>query len=114
MTFLSFSWLFGLLAVLHGVLDSNFKLCAFCCQWNHQRGDWETKWSIFWFDCDELLTYRGLNSSPRHFGCFTFIFILFGESYLLVSWCVGGRCGMMCSDDDHGRSRRPGAEDRVR
>jgi hypothetical protein len=30
---------------------------------------------------------------------------------LLVSWCVGGRCGMACSDEDHGRSRRPGAED---
>jgi hypothetical protein len=29
MTFLSFSWLFGHLAVLHGVLDSNFKICAF-------------------------------------------------------------------------------------
>jgi hypothetical protein len=29
MTFLSFSWLFGLLAVHHGVLDSNFKLYAF-------------------------------------------------------------------------------------
>jgi hypothetical protein len=29
MTFLSFFWLFGLLAVLQGVLDSNFKLCAF-------------------------------------------------------------------------------------
>jgi hypothetical protein len=29
MTFLSFSWFFGLLAVLHVVLDSNFKLCAF-------------------------------------------------------------------------------------
>jgi hypothetical protein len=27
--FLSFSWLFGLLVVLHGVLDSNFKLCTF-------------------------------------------------------------------------------------
>jgi hypothetical protein len=26
---LSFSWLFGLLAVLHRVLDLNFKLCAF-------------------------------------------------------------------------------------
>jgi hypothetical protein len=32
---------------------------------------------------------------------------------LLVSWCVGGRCDMMCSDKDHGRSRKPGAEDRV-
>jgi hypothetical protein len=31
---------------------------------------------------------------------------------LLVLWCVGGRCDMVCSDEDHGRSRRPGAEDR--
>jgi hypothetical protein len=31
---------------------------------------------------------------------------------LLVSWCAGGRCGMVCSDEDRGRSRRPGAEDR--
>jgi hypothetical protein len=29
MTFLSFSYFLGLLAVIHGVLDSNFKLCAF-------------------------------------------------------------------------------------
>jgi hypothetical protein len=28
MILLSLFWLFGLLAVLHGVLDSNFKLCA--------------------------------------------------------------------------------------
>jgi hypothetical protein len=31
---------------------------------------------------------------------------------LLVSWCAGGRCGMACSDEDRGRSRRPGAEER--
>jgi hypothetical protein len=31
---------------------------------------------------------------------------------LLVSWCVGGRCDKVGSDDDHGRSRRPAAEDR--
>jgi hypothetical protein len=31
---------------------------------------------------------------------------------LLVSWCAGGRCGMACSDEDRGRSRRPSAEDR--
>jgi hypothetical protein len=36
----------------------------------------------------------------------------FGESRLLVSWCVGGRCGMASNDEYHGRSRRPGAEDR--
>jgi hypothetical protein len=39
MTFLSFSLLFGLLDVLHGVLDLNFKLCAFYCQWTHEGGD---------------------------------------------------------------------------
>jgi hypothetical protein len=44
--------------------------------------------------------------------CFSFIFVSFGESRLLVSWCAGGRCGMACSDEDHGRTRRPGAEDR--
>jgi hypothetical protein len=43
---------------------------------------------------------------------FSFIFVSFGESRLLVSWCAGGRCGMTCSDEDHDRSRRPGAEDR--
>jgi hypothetical protein len=44
--------------------------------------------------------------------CFSFIFVSFGESRLLVSWCAGGRCGMACSNEDRGRSRRPGAEDR--
>jgi hypothetical protein len=31
---------------------------------------------------------------------------------LLVSWCAGSRCDMTGSDEDRGRSRRPGAEDR--
>jgi hypothetical protein len=44
--------------------------------------------------------------------CFSFIFVLFRESRLLVSWCADGRCGMTCSDEDRGGSRRPGAEDR--
>jgi hypothetical protein len=44
--------------------------------------------------------------------CFSFIFCSFEESCLLVSWCADGRCGMACSDEDHGRSRRPGVEDR--
>jgi hypothetical protein len=43
---------------------------------------------------------------------FTFIFISFGESRLLVLWCAYGRCGMTCNDEYRGRSRRPGAEDR--
>jgi hypothetical protein len=41
---------------------------------------------------------------------FSFTFVSLGESCLLVPWCAGGRCGMACSDEDHGRSRRPGAE----
>jgi hypothetical protein len=39
--------------------------------------------------------------------CFSFTFVSFGESRLLISWCAGGRCGMSCSDEDNGRSRRP-------
>jgi hypothetical protein len=31
---------------------------------------------------------------------------------LFVPWGAGGRCGMTCNDEDLGRSRRPGAEDR--
>jgi hypothetical protein len=31
---------------------------------------------------------------------------------LLVTWCAGDRCDMMGSNEDHGMSRRPGAEDR--
>jgi hypothetical protein len=42
----------------------------------------------------------------------SFIFVLFGESYLIVSWCAGGKCGMTCSDENRDRSRRSGAEDR--
>jgi hypothetical protein len=48
----------------------------------------------------------------KNFGSFTFIFIPCVELCLLVSWCAGGRCGMMDNDEDHGRSRRPDAEDR--
>jgi Ni/Co efflux regulator RcnB len=44
--------------------------------------------------------------------CFSFIFVSLGESCLLVSWCAGGWCGMACSNEDHGRSRRSGVEDR--
>jgi hypothetical protein len=43
--------------------------------------------------------------------CFSFNFVSFGESRLLVSWCAGGRCGMTCSNENRGRNRRPGADD---
>jgi hypothetical protein len=43
---------------------------------------------------------------------FSVIFVSFGQSCLLVSWCAGGRCGMTCSDENRGRSRRPDVENR--
>jgi hypothetical protein len=49
--------------------------------------------------------------NPGRFFGFTFIFVSSGESHLLVLWCAGGRCGIACSDEDRGRSRRLGAED---
>jgi hypothetical protein len=48
----------------------------------------------------------------KHFGYFTYIFVSCGESCLLVSWCTCGKCGMAGSDEDRGKSKRPGAEDR--
>jgi hypothetical protein len=42
---------------------------------------------------------------------FSFYLVLFRELRLLVSWCASGRCGMTYSDEDCGRSRRPGIED---
>jgi hypothetical protein len=48
--------------------------------------------------------------NPGRFVCFSFIFISFGESRLLVS-CAGGRCDMAGSDEARGRSRRPSAKD---
>jgi hypothetical protein len=56
--------------------------------------------------------YLGLNLNPRGFYGFTFILISYGESYLLVSWCACDRCGMAGNDEHHGRSRRPGVENR--
>jgi hypothetical protein len=111
MTFLSFLLASGLLVVLHGVLDLNFKPYAFVVN-GLIKGEIETPSGQYLIlICDESLTCRDLNLNPAHFGSFTFIFVLFGESCLLVSWCAGGRCDMTCSDEDCGRSRRPGAED---
>jgi hypothetical protein len=33
-----------------------------------------------------------------------------GESHLLVSWGVSDKCNMTGSDENHGKSRKPGAE----
>jgi hypothetical protein len=40
------------------------------------------------------------------------IFVSCGESCLIVSWCVGCRCGMAGSDEDRGRSKRPSVKTR--
>jgi hypothetical protein len=40
------------------------------------------------------------------------IFVSCGESWLLISWFEGDKCDMVGSNEDLGRSRRPGAEDR--
>jgi hypothetical protein len=61
--------------------------------------------------CDESLICHGLNSNPERFWWFYLYLCLCGELHLLVSCCTGGRCGMTGSNEDHGRSRRPGAED---
>jgi hypothetical protein len=75
MTFLSFYLAFGLLAMLHGVLDSKFKLCAFYCQWTHQGEIEKPNGQFHDLICDESLTCRDLNSNPGHFGSFTFTFV---------------------------------------
>jgi hypothetical protein len=96
----------------HSYVDKILFLWKVGVTWTQQMGDWETKCPVSWFDCDESLTCRDLNLNPRHFGGSTkFIFVLCGQLYLLILWCAGGRCGMVDSDEDHGRSRRPGAED---
>jgi hypothetical protein len=40
------------------------------------RGRLRTKWSVPWFECDESLTWRYLNSNPKQF-CFIFLLSLF-------------------------------------
>jgi hypothetical protein len=62
--------------------------------------------------CDESLTCQNLNLNPGHFCSFTFILVSYGESHLLISWCADSKCGMMCSDEYRGRSRRHGVENR--
>jgi hypothetical protein len=71
----------------------------------------KTKCLVSWFDCDESLTWRCLNSNSGHFGSFTFIFVLCGESCLLVSCCAGGRCDTVGNDEYRARSRRFDIED---
>jgi hypothetical protein len=42
---------------------------------------------------------------------FYFYLYSYGESHLLISWCVGDRCDIASNNEDLGRSRRPSAAD---
>jgi hypothetical protein len=88
MTLLSFSWFFGLLDVLHGVLNLNFKLCAFCCQWTHQGEIEKPSGQYIGLICDESMTCQGLNLNPGHFGGSTTIH--------LFMWRITFACLVVC------------------
>jgi hypothetical protein len=53
-----------------------------------------------------------LNWNSGDSGGSILLFALCGEMCLLLSCCVGDRCGVVGSDEDRGRSRRPGADER--
>jgi hypothetical protein len=74
MTLLSFSWLFGRLAVLHGVLDLNVKPCAFVVNGLIKGEIEKPSGQYLGLICDESLTCHGLNLNPGHFGDSTTIY----------------------------------------
>jgi hypothetical protein len=60
-------------------------------------------------DCDESLTWGGLNLNLEHFrGSTTFTLFMWRIVFACLVVC---RCGMAGSDEDRGRSRKPDAED---
>jgi hypothetical protein len=98
--------------VLHGVLDSNFKLCAFVVNEliNREIEKPSGQFLGLIVMSHDLVRFEFESRIVSFY--FSFFFVSFGESCLLVSRCAGGRCGMTCSDEGRGRSRRPIAEDR--
>jgi hypothetical protein len=79
---------FGSSSCASWVLGFELQTLCFCYQWTHQGGDRETKWSVPCFNCDESLTWRGLNSNPGQF-CFVFLLPLFRlENRVCLSHCV--------------------------
>jgi hypothetical protein len=111
MTFSRFSWLFCLLAVLHGSWIQTLNFVLFIID-GLIKGEIEKPSGQFlglivmshWLA--ELWIW--IRDS---FSGFYLIFVSFGEPRLLVLWCAGGRCGMVGSDEDHDRSRRSSVED---
>jgi hypothetical protein len=59
---------FGLLAVPHGILDSNFKLCAFVINGLITGEIEKTSGQYLGLISDESWTCHGLNLNPGHFG----------------------------------------------
>jgi hypothetical protein len=62
--------------------------------------------------CDEQLTCFNLNLNLEDFDDSTLLSVLYGETCLIVLYCVGDICCMVGSDEDQDRSSRLGAEDR--
>jgi hypothetical protein len=74
MTFLSFSWFFWSSSCASWGLGFELQTLCFCYQW-----------PVPWFDCDESLTWRGLNSYLGQF-CFIFLLSLFrSENHVCLS-----------------------------
>jgi hypothetical protein len=67
MIFLSFSRLFGLLGVLHDVLNLNLKLCVFVVNGLIKGEIEKPSGQCLGLICDESLTYQALNSNSGHF-----------------------------------------------
>jgi hypothetical protein len=113
MTFLSFSWVFGsssLCFMGSWIQTSNFVLLlSMDLSRGRLRNQVVSSLIWLWWVIDSV---RFEFESGTVSFYFSFIFVSFGESRLLVSWCAGGRCGMTCNDEDRGRSRRPSTEDR--
>jgi hypothetical protein len=88
--------------------------CTWSCQCTHQGGDWETKRVMPFFICVMsnwlVLVWIWIQRISIEL---TLNWVIWcGEMRLFVSWCVGGECDMAGNDDDRGRSRRLGVEDR--
>jgi hypothetical protein len=82
---LSFSWLFGLLAMLHGVLDSNFKLCAFVVNGLIKGEIEKLSGQCLSLMCDESLTGRGLNSNSGYVRLFCLLPLVRLENRIYLS-----------------------------
>jgi hypothetical protein len=105
MIFLSFSLAFSLLDVLHvsWIRNSNFMLL--CCQCTHQ-GEIEKASGQFL-----VLLLPRFEFKSRKLRWF-YPYLSCVENCVCLSWCACDRCDIAGSDEDRGRSRRAGVDDR--